>query len=66
MTFGLRLGVDLYGLVNIIGTDCNQAYSEYKHVLADISHSRYVAITTKPDHRLQIRATVHAQLRGIP
>jgi len=33
----------------------NQVYSEYKHVLANISRSRYVAIATQPVHRLQIR-----------
>ena len=37
----------------------NKAYSEYKHVLANISRSRYVAVTTQPVHRLQIRPTVH-------
>ena len=36
-----------------------QAYSEYKHVLANISRSRYVAIATQPMHRLQTRPTVH-------
>ena len=33
--------------------------STYKHVLANISCSRYVAIATQPVHRLQIRPTVH-------
>ena len=33
--------------------------ASYKHVLADISRSRYVAIATQPVHRLQIRPIVH-------
>jgi len=33
--------------------------SEYKHVLANISRSRYVAIATQPVHRLQIRPILH-------
>ena len=37
----------------------NYAYSEYKHVLANISCSRYVAIATQLVHRLQIRQIVH-------
>jgi len=32
---------------------------EYKHVLANISHLRYVAIATQPVHRLQIRPIAH-------
>ena len=39
----------------------NQAQSEYKHLLANISRSRYVAIATQTVHRLQIRPTVHNQ-----
>jgi len=35
------------------------AYSEYKHVLDNISRSRYVAIATQSVHRLQIRPIVH-------
>jgi len=37
----------------------HQAQSEYTHVLANISRSRYVAIATQPAHRLQIRPIVH-------
>jgi len=37
----------------------NQAQSQYKHVLANISRSRYVATATQPMHRLQIRPIVH-------
>jgi len=33
--------------------------SEYKHVLADIPRSCYVAIASQPVHRLQIRRIVH-------
>jgi len=33
--------------------------SEYKHVLANISRSRYVVIATQPVHRLQIRPIMH-------
>jgi len=35
------------------------AQSEYKHVLANILRSHYVAIATQPMHRLQIRLIVH-------
>jgi len=42
-----------------IKTRLTRHNSEYKHVLANISHSRYVAIATQPVHRLQIRPTVH-------
>jgi len=31
----------------------------YKHVLANIWRSRYVAMATQPVHRLQIRLIVH-------
>jgi len=37
----------------------NYAESEYKHVLANISRSRYVAIATQPVHWLEIRQIVH-------
>jgi len=37
----------------------NYAKSEYKHVLTNISSSRYVAIAMQPVHRLQIRPIVH-------
>ena len=40
-------------------TKLNWAQSEKKHVLANISRSRYVAIATQPVHRLQIRPIVH-------
>jgi len=33
--------------------------SEYNHVLANISRSRYVAMATQPVHQLQIRPIVH-------
>ena len=35
------------------------AQSEYKHVLANISRSRYVAVATQPVQRLQIHPIVH-------
>ena len=44
----------------------NQAQSEYKHVLANILRSRYVAIATQPVHRLQIRPIVHNQGESPP
>jgi len=44
---------------NSLPDDFNQALREYKHVLANISRSRYVAIATQPVHRLQIRPIVH-------
>jgi len=37
----------------------NKAWSEYKHVLANILRSRYVATATQPVPRLQIRPIVH-------
>jgi len=37
----------------------NWAYSEYKHVLANVSRSRYVATATQPVPRLQIRPIVY-------
>jgi len=37
----------------------SQAQSEYKHVLASILRSRYVAIATQLVHRVQIRPTLH-------
>jgi len=44
-------------MVPIFRPSCR--HSEYKHVLANVSRSRYVAIATQPLHRLQIRPIVH-------
>jgi len=41
------------------GTHYELGIEEYKHVLANILHSRYVAIAMQPVHRLQIRLIVH-------
>jgi len=43
----------------------HQACNEYR-TLADISRSRYVAIATKPAHRLQIRPIVHFPGHPLP
>jgi len=34
-------------------------HCQHVHVLANISHSHYIAIATQPVHRLQIRPIVH-------
>jgi len=39
---------------------------EYKHVLANISRSHYVALATQPVHRLQVRPVVPAQIGASP
>jgi len=43
----------------------NYAYSEYKHSLT-FRVQRYVAITTKPVHRLQIRPVVPTRGHPLP
>jgi len=47
----------LWSKYNII--TINKAYSDYKHVLANILRSHFVAIATQPVHRLQIRPILH-------
>ena len=61
LLFCLKLCVFVNSEQYLWGHNLNQAQIEYKHVLANISRSRYVAIATQPIHRLQIRPIVHNQ-----
>jgi len=48
----------VYSCIHCIASTLNQAPREYKHSLT-FRVRRYVVVTTKPVHRLQIRPIVH-------